>query len=80
MCISSVKCFHEKKEIMALVMMMMRGEPLVAKLAVLAKYAVLPGAMVAALIYSPPHYSSSSSSSSNKHHLQSSSSSKSMSM
>ncbi|CAL5331982.1 unnamed protein product [Camellia sinensis] len=83
MCISSVECFHENKEIIALIMMMMmRGEPLVAKLAVLAKYAVLPGAMVAALIYSPPHYasSSSSSSSSNKHHLQSSSSSKSMSI
>ncbi|PSR99489.1 DNA helicase [Actinidia chinensis var. chinensis] len=37
-------------------MTFMRGEPLVAKLAVLAKYAVLPGAMVAALIYSPPDY------------------------
>ncbi|KAM7496530.1 hypothetical protein LguiA_020944 [Lonicera macranthoides] len=34
----------------------MRGEPLVAKLAVLAKYAVLPGAMAVALIYSPPDY------------------------
>ncbi|CAL5384422.1 unnamed protein product [Camellia sinensis] len=80
MCISSVECFHENKEIIALIMLMMvmRGEPLVAKLAVLAKYAVLPGAMVAALIYSPPHYASSSSSSSNKHHLQSSSSSKSI--
>ncbi|KAK9109544.1 hypothetical protein Sjap_017604 [Stephania japonica] len=32
----------------------MRGEPLVAKLAVLAKYGVLPGAMAAALFYSPP--------------------------
>ncbi|KAL5845502.1 hypothetical protein ACOSQ3_011557 [Xanthoceras sorbifolium] len=41
-------------------MSFMRGEPLVAKLAVLAKYAVLPGAMIAALVYSPPDYASSS--------------------
>ncbi|CAB4267529.1 unnamed protein product [Prunus armeniaca] len=40
-------------------MALMRGEPLVTKLAVLAKYVVLPGAMVAALIYSPPDYTSS---------------------
>ena len=40
-------------------MAFMRGEPLVSKLAMLAKYAVLPGAMIAALIYSPPDYSSS---------------------
>uniref|UniRef100_A0A2N9EPM7 Uncharacterized protein n=1 Tax=Fagus sylvatica TaxID=28930 RepID=A0A2N9EPM7_FAGSY len=37
-------------------MSLMRGEPLVAKLAALAKYVVLPGAMVAALVYSPPDY------------------------
>lgn len=37
----------------------MRGEPLVAKMAWLAKYAVVPGAMIAALIYSPPDYASS---------------------
>ncbi|KAG2698054.1 hypothetical protein I3760_07G133200 [Carya illinoinensis] len=43
-------------------MAFMRGEPLVTKLAVLAKYVVLPGAMVAALIYSPPDYASSSKS------------------
>ena len=46
-------------------MMMMRGEPLVTKLAVLAKYVVLPGAMAAAVLYSPPDYASSSSSSNN---------------
>ncbi|KAG2693004.1 hypothetical protein I3843_08G076000 [Carya illinoinensis] len=40
-------------------MTLMRGEPLVMKLAALAKYVVLPGAMAAALIYSPPHYGSS---------------------
>ncbi|KAG5542723.1 hypothetical protein RHGRI_015739 [Rhododendron griersonianum] len=40
-------------------MAFMRGEPLVAKLAVIAKYGVLPGAMIAALIYSPPDYVSS---------------------
>uniref|UniRef100_A0A7N2M7F2 Uncharacterized protein n=2 Tax=Fagaceae TaxID=3503 RepID=A0A7N2M7F2_QUELO len=39
-------------------MVFMRGEPLVAKLAVLAKYVVLPGAMAAAVIYSPPGYAS----------------------
>ncbi|KAE8057437.1 hypothetical protein FH972_014130 [Carpinus fangiana] len=43
-------------------MALMRGEPLVKKLALLAKYVVLPGAMVAALVYSPPDYASSSSS------------------
>ncbi|KAK6939190.1 hypothetical protein RJ641_028721 [Dillenia turbinata] len=37
-------------------MVFMRGEPLVAKLALLAKYAILPGAMAAALVYSPPDY------------------------
>ncbi|KAK3232042.1 hypothetical protein Dsin_003923 [Dipteronia sinensis] len=42
-------------------MSFMRGEPLVAKLAALAKYGVLPGAMIAALVYSPPEYCSSSS-------------------
>ena len=35
----------------------MRGEPLVAKMAVVAKYGVLPAAMIAALFYSPPSYS-----------------------
>lgn len=35
---------------------LMRGEPLVRKLAVFAKYLVLPGAMAAALVYSPPDY------------------------
>ena len=44
---------------------MMRGEPLVTKLAVLAKYVVLPGAMAAAVLYSPPDYASSSFSSNN---------------
>lgn len=34
-------------------MSLMRGEPLVSKLATLAKFVVLPGAMVAAMIYSP---------------------------
>ncbi|KAG7024085.1 hypothetical protein SDJN02_12898, partial [Cucurbita argyrosperma subsp. argyrosperma] len=37
-------------------MALMRGEPLVRKLAVFAKYAVLPAAMAAALLYSPPDY------------------------
>ncbi|KAF2310254.1 hypothetical protein GH714_007430 [Hevea brasiliensis] len=41
-------------------MAFMRGEPLVAKLAAVAKYVVLPGTMLAALIYSPPRYGSSS--------------------
>ncbi|KAK9216996.1 hypothetical protein WN944_009008 [Citrus x changshan-huyou] len=43
-------------------MAIMRGEPLVAKLAALAKYVVLPGSMAAALIYSPPQYGSSTKS------------------
>lgn len=47
----------KKKKEMAL---FTRGEPLVAKLAALAKYVVLPGAMAAAVIYSPPDYASSS--------------------
>lgn len=37
-------------------MALMRGKPLVRKLAVFAKYVVLPGAMAAALVYSPPDY------------------------
>lgn len=37
-------------------MALMRGEPLVRKLALFAKYAVLPAAMAAALVYSPPDY------------------------
>ena len=41
-------------------MAFMRGEPLVTKLAVLAKYVMLPGAMLAAVVYSPPDYASSS--------------------
>lgn len=45
---------RKKKE-----MAWMRGEPLVAKMAWLAKYVVLPGAMIAALTYSPPDYASS---------------------
>ncbi|KAF7825706.1 uncharacterized protein G2W53_016870 [Senna tora] len=39
---------------------LMKGEPLVRKLAVLSGYVVLPAAMIAALVYSPPDYSSSS--------------------
>lgn len=39
-------------------MAFMRGELLVAKLAALARFMVLPGAMAAAVIYSPPDYSS----------------------
>lgn len=39
-------------------MVLMRGEPLVTKLAALAKYVVFPGAMAAAVIYSPPDYTS----------------------
>lgn len=39
-------------------MAIMRGEPLVTKLAMLAKYVVFPGAMVAALVYSPPDFAS----------------------
>ncbi|KAL0545330.1 hypothetical protein IC582_015208 [Cucumis melo] len=38
------------------IMALMRGEPLLRKLAALAQYVVLPGAMAAALIYSPPDY------------------------
>lgn len=37
---------------------MMKGKPLVAKLAAAAKFVVLPGAMVAAVLYSPPEYKS----------------------
>jgi len=46
--------------------MFMRGEPLVAKLAVVAKYVVLPAAMAAAVIYSPPDYSFSKNNPPNK--------------
>ena len=42
-------------------MAFMKGKPVVTKVAALAKYGVLPGAMVFALVYSPPH------SSNNKH-------------
>ncbi|KAJ0024941.1 hypothetical protein Pint_09186 [Pistacia integerrima] len=41
-------------------MAIMRGKPLVAKLAAVAMYVVLPGAMLAAVVYSPPPYESSS--------------------
>lgn len=34
----------------------MKGEPLVAKLAAIAKFGVFPAAMAAALFYSPPDY------------------------
>ncbi|OMP07298.1 hypothetical protein COLO4_07461 [Corchorus olitorius] len=37
-------------------MALLKGEPLVTKLAALAKYAVLPGSMFAALFYSPSDY------------------------
>ncbi|EYU36588.1 hypothetical protein MIMGU_mgv1a017608mg [Erythranthe guttata] len=40
-----------------MVLGVLKGEPLITKLAALAKYGVLPGAMIAALIYSPPDYS-----------------------
>lgn len=43
-------------------MAIMRGEPLVAKLAAVAKYVPLPGAMVAALVFSTPQYESPSKS------------------
>ncbi|KAG5627582.1 hypothetical protein H5410_012800 [Solanum commersonii] len=39
-------------------MSLMKGEPLVRKIALIAKYAVFPGAMAAAVIYSPPTYAS----------------------
>ncbi|CAA3024890.1 hypothetical protein CDL12_12699 [Olea europaea subsp. europaea] len=34
----------------------LKGEPLVTKLAKVAQYGVLPGAMIAALVHSPPDY------------------------
>ncbi|KAJ6306158.1 hypothetical protein OIU77_020351 [Salix suchowensis] len=34
----------------------MKGEPLVAKLAAIAKFGVFPAVMAAALFYSPPDY------------------------
>ncbi|KAJ8422780.1 hypothetical protein Cgig2_026692 [Carnegiea gigantea] len=37
-------------------MVLVKGEPLVHKLAMIAKYVVFPGAMAAALVYSPPEY------------------------
>ncbi|PIN05262.1 hypothetical protein CDL12_22202 [Handroanthus impetiginosus] len=36
----------------------LKGQPLVTKVAAVAKYGVLPAAMIAALVYSPPDYSS----------------------
>ncbi|PKI31109.1 hypothetical protein CRG98_048500 [Punica granatum] len=41
-----------------------KGQPLVTKLATLAAYVVFPGAMAAAVIYSPPVYARSNKSSS----------------
>ncbi|GAB2232426.1 hypothetical protein Droror1_Dr00011459 [Drosera rotundifolia] len=35
----------------------LRGEPLLSKLATVAKFVVFPGAMIASLVYSPPDYS-----------------------
>ncbi|KAF4352412.1 hypothetical protein G4B88_018844 [Cannabis sativa] len=37
-------------------MAFLKGEPLIRKLALVSKYAVLPGAMIAALVYSPPDF------------------------
>lgn len=42
-----------------------KGQPLVSKLATLAAYVVLPGAMAAAVMYSPPDYARSSTKPSN---------------
>ncbi|KAI3459930.1 hypothetical protein Pfo_016593 [Paulownia fortunei] len=39
-----------------MVLGILKGEPLVTKLAAVARYGVLPGAMIAALFYSPPDY------------------------
>ncbi|KAB2044678.1 hypothetical protein F383_26660 [Gossypium arboreum] len=39
-------------------MVLLKGQPLVARLAAFSKYVVLPGSMVAAIIYSPPNYDS----------------------
>ncbi|KAL9262944.1 hypothetical protein AKJ16_DCAP11403 [Drosera capensis] len=36
---------------------LLRGEPLLSKLAMVAKFVVFPGAMIASLVYSPPDYS-----------------------
>lgn len=47
-------------------MSLMKGEPLVRKVALIAKYAVFPGAMAAAVIYSPPTYALKPKSSSSK--------------
>ncbi|KAL0368756.1 UNVERIFIED_CONTAM: hypothetical protein Scaly_1094500 [Sesamum calycinum] len=40
----------------AMVLGVLKGQPLVTKVAAVAKYGVLPGAMIAALVYSPPDY------------------------
>ncbi|KAK4387831.1 hypothetical protein Sango_2389700 [Sesamum angolense] len=39
-----------------MVLGVLKGQPLVTKVAAVAKYGVLPGAMIAALVYSPPDY------------------------
>ncbi|KZV40838.1 hypothetical protein F511_29190 [Dorcoceras hygrometricum] len=39
-----------------MVLSALKGEPLVTKLAAVAKYGVLPAAMLAAVVYSPPDY------------------------
>ncbi|CAA3005832.1 hypothetical protein CDL12_22202 [Olea europaea subsp. europaea] len=36
----------------------LKGQPLVTKLAKVAQYGILPGAMIASLFYSPPDYAS----------------------
>lgn len=54
---SSIKKFKRVRGGLEMALLtVMKGEPLVTKLAALAKYAVLPGTMIAALIYSPPNY------------------------
>jgi hypothetical protein len=37
-------------------MAFMKGKAVITKVAALARFGVLPGAMVAALVYSPPNY------------------------
>ncbi|OIT29793.1 hypothetical protein A4A49_16418 [Nicotiana attenuata] len=63
-------CVLIKKGLSIKQMALMKGEPLVRKVALIAKYVVFPGAMAAAVIYSPPtyasYYSKSQSSSSSK--------------
>ncbi|KAL2319503.1 hypothetical protein Fmac_028472 [Flemingia macrophylla] len=40
-------------------MAIMKGKPVIMKVAALAKYGALPGTMVFGLLYSPPNYTSS---------------------